>query len=193
MEEGSRRALLFGVLLVLVAVGFGLAGPSGHGGGARIYAYDLAVHNAFGRSTTAAPSGTASPDGAAASSGRLGSRPFSASIIVGAEAEGAALNSAGQAYPEVLNPGTGEPIPYPGEGLSQVPVGERVPWGAQERGAFIKQWYDNGLSTPEGGWSEYDIHHIIPREYGGTNDFENLVPVERGVHQSDFNAWWRNY
>jgi len=110
-----------------------------------------------------------------------------------AETEGVALNSAGQAYPEVLNPGTGEPIPYPGEGLSKVPVGERVPWGAQERGEFIKEWYDRGFSAPDGGWSDYDIHHIVPREYGGTNDFENLVPVERGVHQSEFNAWWRGY
>jgi hypothetical protein len=75
----------------------------------------------------------------------------------------------------------------------RVPVAQRVPWGAEERGAFIKEWYDRGFSTPKGGWPDYDIHHIIPREYGGTNAFENLVPVERGVHQNEFNAWWRDY
>ncbi|MFZ6018219.1 MAG: HNH endonuclease [Chloroflexota bacterium] len=32
-------------------------------------------------------------------------------------------------------------------------------------------------------WNLYDIHHIIPRQYGGTNAFENLVPVLRDVHQ----------
>ena len=102
-------------------------------------------------------------------------------------------NAAGDAYPSVIHPGTGEAIPYPGEGLTKVPVGERVPWGASERGEYIKQWYDEGLSTPEGGWSQYDIHHIVPREYGGTNAFENLVPVQRAVHQAEFNTWWRNY
>ncbi len=118
---------------------------------------------------------------------------LSAARRAGAEGEAAALNSAGRAYPRVLNPGTGEPIPYPGKGLTRVPVSERVPWGAQERGAFVKEWYDRGFSTPKGGWSIYDIHHITPREYGGTNAFENLVPIERGVHQSEFNAWWRDY
>ncbi len=103
------------------------------------------------------------------------------------------LNTAGRAYPKVLDPRTGDPIPAPPSGLSKVPVGDRVPWGAQQRGAYIKEWYDRGYSTPEGGWSQYDIHHIIPREYGGTNDFNNLVPVPRTVHQQEFNPWWMNY
>jgi HNH endonuclease len=87
----------------------------------------------------------------------------------------------------VIDPRTGESIQAPPPGLTKVPVSERVPWGAQERGAYIKEWYDQGNSTPEGGWSNYDIHHIIPRECGGTNDFDNLVPVLRDVHQQQFN------
>ena len=110
-----------------------------------------------------------------------------------AETGGDALNAAGRAYPKVLDPRTGDPIPAPPSGLSRVPVGDRVPWGAQQRGAYIKEWYDQGYSTPEGGWSNYDIHHVTPREYGGTNDFNNLVPVERTVHQQEFNPWWMNY
>ena len=84
-------------------------------------------------------------------------------------------------------------IPQPAGGLQRVPVRERVPWGVQERGAFIREWYERGLPTPEGGWARYDIHHIQPREFGGTNAFENLVPVERSVHQTQFNTWWRDY
>jgi RHS repeat-associated protein len=110
-----------------------------------------------------------------------------------AEEEAALVNGAGRAYPRVLDPRTSEPIPAPGSGLAKVPVGDRAPWGAQERGAFIKEWYDRGYSTPEGGWAKYDIHHITPREYGGTNDFNNLAPVLRGTHQQEFNAWWRDY
>jgi hypothetical protein len=110
------------------------------------------------------------------------------------EAEaGAALNSLGRAYPKVLDIRTGEPIPYLGEGLTKIPVEARVPWGASERAAFIKEWYNRGFSTQEGGWSNYDIHHILPREYGGANSFDNLVPVERSVHQNEFDPWWRGY
>lgn len=32
-----------------------------------------------------------------------------------------------------------------------------------------------------------------PREFGGTNDFWNLVPVERTTHQKEFNAFWRQF
>jgi len=110
-----------------------------------------------------------------------------------AEDGAAALNRAGREYPRVLDPRSGEPISYPGGGLSKVPVEDRVPWGAQQRAAYIKEWYDRGYSTPERGWGDYDIHHIMPREYGGTNDFENLVPVPRDVHQNEFNTWWRHY
>jgi RHS repeat-associated protein len=103
------------------------------------------------------------------------------------------LNSAGHSYPDAIDPRTGSVIAQPPTGLTRVPVSERVAWGSQERGAFIKQWYDEGYKTPAGGWTEYDVHHIVPREYGGTNAFDNLVPVPRKVHQQEFNAWWRDY
>jgi hypothetical protein len=122
--------------------------------------------------------------------GEAGPRPgFASGLCVAAEDTGEIVNAAGETYPKVVDPRTGAPP----SGLAKVPVSDRVPWGAQERGAFIKSWYDQGYSTPEGGWSQYDIHHIIPREYGGTNEFDNLVPVLRTVHQQEFNPWWLNY
>lgn len=33
----------------------------------------------------------------------------------------------------------------------------------------------------------------MPREYGGTNDFGNLVPVERRTHQLEFNTFWQKF
>lgn len=103
------------------------------------------------------------------------------------------VNGAGKSYPAILDPRTGEPIPFPTGPMKLVPKSERVSWTTDERGAFIAEWYKRGLKTPPGGWKKYDIHHIRPREYGGTNDFDNLVPVERGLHQSEFNAFWRDY
>ncbi|MCF8609008.1 hypothetical protein L5G28_02350 [Gordonia sp. HY285] len=82
-------------------------------------------------------------------------------------------NRAGEPYPNILDPRTAAPIHYPGDGLTKVPKSARVQWGANERGQYIAEWYDRGYETPEGGWKDYDIHHIQPREYGGGNDFEN--------------------
>jgi RHS repeat-associated protein len=103
-----------------------------------------------------------------------------------------AVNRKGNSYPQVTDPRTGQPIHYPGDGLPIVPKEDRVQWGGKERAAYIKQWFDRGFAKPVGEWSEYDIHHILPREYGGSNDFANLVPILRDVHKQ-FTAWWRSY
>ena len=96
-------------------------------------------------------------------------------------------------YPEVIDPRTGRTIPFPNGSLTRVSRSHRVSWGVDERAAFIREWYERGYPTPRGGWDAYDIHHIRPREFGGSNDFWNLVPVERTTHQELFNAFWRDY
>ncbi|MFL9510550.1 DUF637 domain-containing protein [Acinetobacter baumannii] len=102
------------------------------------------------------------------------------------------LNKAGDFYPNVPDLRTGRTISFPVGDLKKVPELSRVSWGAQERGKFIQEWYKRGYETPRGGWSEYDIHHIKPREFGGTNEFWNLTPVQRKTHQQEFNSFWRN-
>jgi 5-methylcytosine-specific restriction endonuclease McrA len=92
----------------------------------------------------------------------------------------------------VVDPRTGEPIPAPEFNLEKVPPSERVQWGLKQRAQYIKEWYDRGFATPKGGWQDYDIHHIVPREYGGSNAFDNLAPVLRTTHQQ-FTSWWRYY
>lgn len=73
--------------------------------------------------------------------------------------------------------------------LTKTPKEQRVAWGRQERGQYITEWIARAYPVPEGGWASYDIH---PRELGGNNNFDNLVPVLREVHQSEFNEFWRN-
>jgi RHS repeat-associated protein len=104
-----------------------------------------------------------------------------------------AVNSRDEPYPIYLDPRTGEPIPAPTNDLEIVDVEDRVTWDLSDREDFIKEWQERGYERPSGGWGEYDIHHIIPKEYGGTNDFWNLVPVERTFHQTQFNSWWSGY
>lgn len=92
-------------------------------------------------------------------------------------------------YPDVIDPRTGSKITLPHVN-EIVPEGARVSWGRIERATFIKEWHSRGFPRPKGGWGVYDIHHITPRAYGGTNDFWNLVPVERNTHKL-FNNFWR--
>lgn len=96
-------------------------------------------------------------------------------------------------YPRVIDPRTGRPIPFPAGQLKRVPVQQRVAWGNAERGAFIREWHERGYATPRGGWDNYDIHHIHPRELGGGNSFWNLVPVERATHQTQLNTFWMEF
>ncbi len=103
------------------------------------------------------------------------------------------LNSKGVPYPEFIDPRTGKPAPFPEGDLGRVPPELRAEWTNMERAAFIKEWYDRGYRDLPGGWSQYDIHHILPREFGGGNDFWNLVPVERGFHNKVLTPWWKAF
>jgi hypothetical protein len=121
---------------------------------------------------------------------------------------GKIVNKKGVEYPNVTDLKTGKPIEAPPDDLQVIPTEERVPWYMNKYEAdryrkspdeilckedFIQEWYKRGFSDPSKDWKEYDIHHIVPREYGGQNTFENLTPVLRSVHQSQFNKWWLDY
>ncbi|WP_182112774.1 HNH endonuclease signature motif containing protein [Actinotalea sp. JY-7876] len=103
------------------------------------------------------------------------------------------LNRLGQVYPSVLDARTGAPIHYPGDGLQRVAATERVLWNTRTRAAYIAEWRGRGFEVPPEGWAAYDIHHVQPRLYGGSNSFDNLVPVLREVHRAEFNPWWEGY
>jgi hypothetical protein len=103
---------------------------------------------------------------------------------------GRIINYANTPYPKYIDPRTGTEVPFPKGNLQWIDKPFRVRWTGTERRMFIREWEQQGFSVPPGGWSRYDIHHIHPKEFGGTNDFWNLVPVERGFHQQHFNPWW---
>ncbi|MHB8986411.1 MAG: RHS repeat-associated core domain-containing protein, partial [Eubacteriales bacterium] len=106
---------------------------------------------------------------------------------------GKIVNKAGKAYPEIIDPRTEKNILFPKGKLDKIPADQRVEWNKETRAEYIREWYNSGYQTPEGGWENYDIHHIKPREYGGDNTFENLVPIRRDLHQDEFNEFWRDY
>jgi hypothetical protein len=105
----------------------------------------------------------------------------------------AVLNKTGTPYPAVKDVVSGKLIDFPEGSLVRVPKADRVTCGATERGEFIAESYKRGYNTPSGGWEYYDLHHIKPREFGGTNAFENLTPVERTVEHQKLNRFWEKY
>lgn len=76
---------------------------------------------------------------------------------------------------------------------TKIPVEDRVTWNSStERDKYIKE-YIIRYGDPKWNWSDYDLHHIIQRQYGGTNDFTNLIPLKRSYHQDIVEGWWRYY
>lgn len=74
--------------------------------------------------------------------------------------------------------------------MSIVPKPSRVKWDKTSR-KYYRLWVENTYGVPTGGWLNYQIHHIIPQEYGGNNNYSNLVPLEVSIHKQ-FNRWWEN-
>ncbi|GER89970.1 hypothetical protein KDW_41320 [Dictyobacter vulcani] len=109
------------------------------------------------------------------------------------DAEDVVVNRNGDPYPNMIDPRTNERVPFPDGDLKRIPREDKVPWNLNLRGKYIKEWYDSGYEDLPGPWGDYDIHHILPREFGGTNDFDNLVPLERDLHQKIVTPWWNAY
>ena len=103
------------------------------------------------------------------------------------------INARGDPFPNFIDPRTGQAVPPPPAALKWVSKEMRVPWNRELRSEFIREWARQGYRTPPGGWPSNDIHHIIPREWGGTNDFWNLVPVQQEVHRTLVNKWWNSF
>ena len=101
------------------------------------------------------------------------------------------VNSKGVPYPKVTVDGYGE-IPFPeGPFTPNNSSSLRLEFTKQLKSDYQKWWTNQGRPwpvAPEG--SVINIHHIKPLQFGGTNNFQNLVPlIQPGQHQP-FTSWW---
>jgi len=104
------------------------------------------------------------------------------------------VNSKGDPYPKMTDPRTGQDVPFPAQNQwTWIPEENRVTWNNVTRGEFIKEWIDRGYPDYGPGWKDLDIHHILPREWSGTNDFWNLVPMDRNFHNTVVTPWWNAF
>ncbi len=99
-------------------------------------------------------------------------------------------------------------VPYPqinvaGYGIVSFPSGPYAPNNSATLRAAFTRSYKNQFRTwweaqgrqwpsPSQG-SRIDIHHIKPLKWGGTNAFENLVPLDYNTQHRFFTSWWSNF
>ncbi|MEZ4711500.1 MAG: HNH endonuclease signature motif containing protein [Caldilineaceae bacterium] len=100
-------------------------------------------------------------------------------------------NNKGAKYPSTRVKGYGK-VPFPtGDITDTDPAPLREQFTAEYRQEFRQYWYDTYEWYPSP--DKYDIHHILPLSKGGTNDYDNLVPLERGLQHNQFTKWWLSY
>jgi len=99
------------------------------------------------------------------------------------------LNRRGEPYPSATIQGYGE-VPMPdGSYVPNNSATRKTEFTDKFKSQFKKWWTDDqGFPWPE----DARIHHIKPLKFGGTNTFENLVPLTSDVHQL-FTHWWSGY
>ncbi|WP_254610324.1 HNH endonuclease signature motif containing protein [Bacillus tequilensis] len=73
-----------------------------------------------------------------------------------------------------------------------VPADKREKWTSTDRGNYIKKYIDK-YGDPKWNWKGFDIHHVLPLKCGGKNNFDNLYPLPRDIHQNVLNRWWDKY
>lgn len=80
---------------------------------------------------------------------------------------------------------TGQSLPYNfSMTMSKVPESDRVTWTSSNKSAYEK-YLGKDLSG-------YEVHHIVPRAYGGSNAYSNLIPLTKADHQT-VTTWWASY
>ncbi|WP_461182802.1 HNH endonuclease signature motif containing protein [Virgibacillus kimchii] len=119
----------------------------------------------------------------------MGSNPITRT----SQSEPFLTNSRAVIYPIIYNEHSGEymPTPYRTD-LQRIPNSERVPWNPTLRANYIRDYIDT-YGDPQWDWAPIDIHHVVQRQYGGTNSFDNLYPLPRELHQQVVERWWDHY
>lgn len=100
-------------------------------------------------------------------------------------------NKIGQNFPEYVDPISKKDAETPiNTTWSKLPASPD--WSTQDRHDFIKKFSETYGNQSKEYWLEHQVHHIRPRIYGGTNDFNNLMSITVNPHKL-ITTWFRNY
>lgn len=105
------------------------------------------------------------------------------------------LNTSGVPYPRIIVEGFGE-VPFPKGPFpktASAPLRKKFTTSYKKK---FKTWWTDEMGrpwpTPQPG-QHVSIHHIKPLSKGGSNSFENLVPLIEQTQHIHFTRWWYNY
>ncbi len=98
-------------------------------------------------------------------------------------------NKLNQYFPNYIDPVSGKQA-VSGVRTDWAKTGSR-PWNG--RAAYIKDFESEyGQQSQTSYWNLVQIHHIRPRNFGGDDSFDNLMPVETSSHKL-ISKWFVNY
>ncbi|AWM17244.1 HNH endonuclease [Bacillus inaquosorum] len=96
-------------------------------------------------------------------------------------------------YPYAKNSHNKKVMPAPAyANMKVIPVEDREKRDKKIRDKY-KSWYKKKYGDPKWNWDDYEIHHIIPLQYGGDNDMNNLFPLKKDFHRKTVSPWWAGY
>lgn len=72
-----------------------------------------------------------------------------------------------------------------------VPVANRTKWTTTTRTKFRNDF--EAKYNVKIDWTNIQIHHMLPLQYGGTNAFSNLLPINTSIQQKIVSPWWTAY
>ncbi|MFI8716241.1 HNH endonuclease signature motif containing protein [Brevibacillus brevis] len=111
------------------------------------------------------------------------------------EVEKILTNNKGEIYPDYVDPQSNIKLIKPDADMVPQKREREV-----DREAYKKR-YEGYFGPPQYfSWNEVAIHHMIPLEYYGSNDFDNLIPLLKDGYKNDYiliheevTDWWRSY
>lgn len=105
------------------------------------------------------------------------------------------LNKKGVVYPNVTvnvaNKATLKMTRPTNAKMKIVPVANRTKWTTTTRTKFRNDF--EAKYNVKIDWTNIQIHHMLPLQYGGTNAFSNLLPINTSIHQKIVSPWWTAY
>ncbi|MGG3509699.1 HNH endonuclease [Paenibacillus lautus] len=99
------------------------------------------------------------------------------------------VNKKGVLYPPYTDPASGKVMTEPAR--ADWARTTSIPWTSSDREKF-KTWY-NQTYPNNYDWSKNEVHHIRPRNLGGTNVNSNLMPIPTTFHRGTVSPWFVNY
>ncbi|WP_223066015.1 HNH endonuclease [Paenibacillus caui] len=100
------------------------------------------------------------------------------------------LNRMARPYPTIYtDPISGKSVSEPSADWTK--TSSPVSWTQTDINRF-RTWYEGTYNLTNFQWGAYEIHHIRPRIYGGTNDNSNLIPLPPSIHSS-YTAFFSGY